>query len=137
LFGFGSSSSLPAAGSVVTPSAASTGSLVSSACWLLVSFVGEVSPDVGPPSLVSDDEGLFVEAVSFDVDDVDAPDESEAFGSAQAIPGLLATAAPMPKATASAPTRPTKAAHPRLMGGVIGRLLDGSSRGIDIEAHFL
>jgi hypothetical protein len=100
----------------------------------LVSFVGVASLDDG---------GLFVEAVSFDVDDVDDvddpgdPGESEAAGSAQAVPGLLATAAPMPKATASAPTRPMKAAHPPLIGDVIDRPLDASSRGIDIEAHFL
>jgi hypothetical protein len=34
-------------------------------------------------------------------------DDPESIGSANAIPGVLATAAPTPKATANAPTRPT------------------------------
>lgn len=65
-----------------------------------------------------------------DVEDESALDEeSDSWVSAHAIPGPLAMAAPSPSATASAPTRPMNLALP-----AIGRWLDRSSRGIDIEA---
>lgn len=67
-------------------------------------------------------------------------DESDPPVSATASPGLLATAAPIPRATASAPTRPMDVADDgacRRRPIVTGNGLHQSSRGIDIEAHLL
>jgi hypothetical protein len=96
-----------------------------------------------------DDRGVegepFVDGDSFVVSElVDADpasdDESDPPVSATAMPGLLATAAPIPRATASAPTRPINLADDdtcRRRSRVTGDGLHESSRGIDIEAHLL
>jgi hypothetical protein len=65
-------------------------------------------------------------------------DESDPVVSAAAIPGLFATAAPIPRATANPPTRPMNLAEDeacRRRCRATGRGVHESSRGIDIEAH--
>lgn len=85
------------------------------------------SPD--PVSVPSDAEDGFVESsfgvfaglapVSFAPDEFGKPADDESFGdeivpesSATAIPGIVATEAPTPSATASAPTCPMYFAYP-------------------------
>ena len=77
---------------------------------------GESTPTDPPgatasPPVVDEDELVDdVEGEDFVDDDewpVDGDAEPERFGSAYAIPGVDATAIPTPRATASAPTRPT------------------------------
>jgi hypothetical protein len=88
------------------------------------------------------EDGPFVDGESFvapePADASDEPasdDESEPSVSAAAMPGLLAMAAPMPRATANPPTRPMNLADDvRRVPFAGGGLLE-SSPGIDIEAH--
>jgi hypothetical protein len=65
----------------------------------------EPRPDEEPGRVVASVREVDCEAADDEVDD--EVDESEAAGSAHAMPALPATAAPTPRAAASTPTRPT------------------------------
>jgi hypothetical protein len=98
------------------------------------SGVGDASVDIELPVAVDEPEGTVVNdgeldpdgdaefrtepdelgdrfdvllPVDDEVDELDEPDEPESVGSANANPGVVATADPTPSATANAPTRPT------------------------------
>ena len=63
----------------------------------------------------SDDDVEELEEADDEESDVVSDDEfvdAESVGSAQATPGVVATATPTPKATAKPPTRPTYFAYP-------------------------
>src|SRR5689334_3325809 len=78
---------------------------------LSASVVGLVA-DVGESAVDVDDASDSV-TVDSDVSaaDVDEVVEPESVGSAQAMPGTLATAAPTPRAAANSPTRPMYSAY--------------------------
>jgi hypothetical protein len=114
-----------ASGGATTSTVSVASSPVSPAAGASVSVVGSSSPAASPSDV--DDETSAVLPAGFDESDADPPgevpdevpedeesddeesdgDDESPVGSAYAIPGVEATAAPTPSATANAPTRPT------------------------------
>jgi hypothetical protein len=95
-------------------------------------------PLVSVPDVEGGDSFVVAEPVDASEEPV-SDDESDPPASATAMPGLFATAAPIPRATASAPTRPTNLAGDGACRRrpITGNGVHESSRGVDIEAHLL
>jgi len=122
-------------GSVTGSSSVVSGwlSVVLADCGLVEAWAGNEFAFAAPSCEAED----FEDCETPDEDDDVVADEADSSSSAHATPGLLATAAPIPSATAKVPTRPMNRAQPSSVGSVSGRRRDRSSRVIDIEAHFL
>ena len=93
----------------------------------------ELDSDVDEESDEPDVESDFELDSDFD-EESDADDEDvepESDGSASATPGVFATAAPTPSATASAPTRPMYFAVPMMISSPVGGDADGPSSSTD------
>jgi hypothetical protein len=95
-------------------------------------------PLVSVPDAEGGDSFVVAEPVDASEEPV-SDDESDPPVSATAMPGLFAIAAPIPRATASAPTRPMNLAADGACRRrpITGNGVHESSRGVDIEAHLL
>jgi len=85
--------------------------------------------------LISDPVDLSVDPDAVDGDESDEPDTApESAGSANATAGVLATATPIPSATANAPTRPMYFALPIAVPSSRSRRNDGHLRRVPSSA---